>query len=103
MWTLLSGLIGIPRLIGLLGIGAVAFFVWGNVQSVIDRYTDMSGKIATLERNNKLLTSRLDSYNLRISRRDEAIAASQCKEKIQYWLRHPDEIPKPFDPFGQLR
>ncbi len=100
MFAALSALVGIPRLVGLLSLGAVAFFAWGTVQSVIDRYSEMGGKIATLERNNKLLTSRLDSYNLRISRRDEAIAASQCKDKIQYWLRHPDEIPKPFNPFA---
>lgn len=92
-----------PRLIGLAVLALTVFFAWTNVQSVITRYTNMSGEIATLRREKNLLSSRLVSYNLRIARRDEAIAASKCADTIKRWVSHPDEIPKPFNPFDQLK
>lgn len=99
---MLFGILGWFRLGGLVVIAGLVYFAYANVQSVITRYTNMSGEITALTKENKLLKSRLDSYNLRISRRDDAINASKCKDQINKWVRHPDDIPQPFNPFNQL-
>lgn len=90
------------RLIPVALIAIVFYFGWTNVQSVVDRYTAMSGKIERLSHENALLTSRLSSYNLRIARRDDAIAASKCATDIKRWIAHPEDLPQKFDPFKQL-
>ena len=85
------------------GIVAILFyFGWTNVQSVVDRYTSMSGTIEKLSHENELYKSRLNSYNLRIARRDDAIAASKCATDIKRWIAHPEDLPQKFDPFKQL-
>ena len=86
--------------VGLLAI--LFYFGWTNVQSIITRYTEMSGTIERLDHENKLLSSRLNSYNLRIARRDDAIAASKCATDIKRWISHPEDLPQKFDPFKQL-
>lgn len=79
--------------------GLIALYAWGAGSTVIDNYTTMSAKIERLSHENKLYKSRLESYNLRIERRDQAISASKCKAQINQWLRNPDQIPLPADPF----
>lgn len=75
-------------------------YSWGV--TVIRTYNDNISKIALLERDLKLVNSRVASYQTLNARRDAAIAASKCKTQIEYWLKNPDEIPTKFDPFNQL-
>lgn len=96
----LVSLVGLPRLIGGGLLALVIWFAYDAVHTVIDNYTAMGAKIERLEHTNSLLTSRLDSYNLRIARRDEAIAASKCRATIQDWIKNPDKIPHKSDPFA---
>lgn len=96
------GIFGWIRLAGLLGVGFAGLLTWSSVKDVIRNYSAMSATIERLEHDKALLESRLTSYNLRIERRDAAIDASRCKEQIKRWVTHPDETPKPFNPFNQL-
>lgn len=62
---------------------------------------DITNENATLKVELRKLEARSLSDKRMIARRDEAIAQSQCKDQIQRWVRHPDEIPKKFDPHNQ--
>jgi hypothetical protein len=84
--------------IGALGLLAV-YLVYSTGQSIVTRYTTMSGTIEQLSHENKMITARLESYQQRIDRRDQAIAASRCSEIIKDMVKHPENIPTPFDPF----
>lgn len=79
------------------------WFVYSWGFEVIARYTEMPAKIERLERDNRLIESRVASLRTLMARRDAAIAASRCKTQIQTWIKNPDSIPTPFDPFNQLR
>lgn len=96
------GILGYIRLFGLLAAGLVAFIGWSSVQSVITNYTEMSGTITALKKEKSLLDARMLSYERRISRRDDAIAASKCAVQIKDWVSHPEKLPEKFDPFNQL-
>lgn len=86
--------LGIPALMALIAFG------FGS--SFITTYQFNAQEVIRLQKEVDLNTGRNDSYRRMIDRRDAAIEASQCKDKIQYWVKHPDEIPKPFNPFNQL-
>lgn len=90
------------RLAALAGVAAIAWFAYGWGLQVIGTYNDNIAKIERLERNNRLIESRVKSYMTLIARRDAAIAASKCKAQIEHWLKNPDEIPTKFNPFNQL-
>lgn len=83
--------------IGILAGGVFFVYSWGS--QIIDNYSAMSAKIATLQRDNALITSRVDSYKILLQRRDDAIAASRCAEAIQKMVKNPDTIPRKTDPF----
>lgn len=90
------------RLIGLAS-GAIAlWFAYGWGSEIISNYTGMAKKIERLERDKRLITSRIASYKTLLARRDAAIEASKCRAQLKHWLKNPDEIPTKFDPFNQL-
>lgn len=80
-------------------IAVTLWFAYGWGSEIIGNYGAMAAKIERLERDKALIDSRVKSYQTLLARRDAAIAASACKEKIEYWVKHPDEIPVPWDPF----
>ena len=77
------------------------WFAYGWGMEVISNYGEMAAKIEKLERDNKLIESRVASYKTLLARRDAAIEANTCKDRIQYMIKHPDEIPTKWDPFNQ--
>lgn len=79
------------------------WFVWGVVNNAISEYGRTHQELAMCKRDKALIESRVDSWKALKERRDEAIAASRCKDQIQHWIKNPDEIPKPFNPFDQLK
>lgn len=102
MWiTLLSFLIN-PRTIVYGGIGLVALFAYGWGSQVINSYSSFAANNALLQRQLTLQQSREKSLRTLLERRNQAIAASKCKDQIERWVKDPDSIPKPFDPFNQL-
>jgi hypothetical protein len=78
------------------------YFVYGVATNWLSEYGAANQKLAMCERDNRMLESRVKSWQLLKERRDEAIAASACKGQIEDWIKNPDEIPKPFNPFNQL-
>jgi hypothetical protein len=82
---------GIPALI--------AIAVYGFGSSFVTEYKNaVRGKtLADIEV--RKITARYESEKRMRDRRDEAIAASKCAAQIKDWIRNPDKIPKPFDPF----
>lgn len=84
-------------------VGAIAIFLFGAGYSLVSSNRDQATQIANYEHDVALKDARLVSYKRMIDRRDAAIAASTCKAKITYWVSHPDDLPKPFDPFNQLQ
>lgn len=68
----------------------------------VHNYKEMAGQIVTLQRDLALRDGREASQRRMIDRRDAAIAASQCAAQIQKWVKNPDDIPVPFNPFNQL-
>lgn len=93
---------GTIRMIGLVAVAIAVWYGYGWGKQIISNYTEMPKTIERLERDKKLLNSRVESYRTLNARRDAAIAASKCKVQIEYWLKNPDEIPTKFDPFNQL-
>lgn len=93
------GILLYGRLIAFGVMALAAWFAYGWGLQVIDNYTEMPKKIERLERDKALIESRVKSYQTLMARRDAAIAASKCKDTIQHWVKNPDEIPTPFDPF----
>lgn len=81
------------------GLAAVVLFFGFMGKTFVTDYHDMSVKIERLEHAAELVDRRTDSYKRMIDRRDAAIEASACKAQIKIWLRNPDDIPKPFQPF----
>lgn len=86
----------------LLVLGVVGWFAYGWGFAVINNYSTMAAKIERLERDKKLIDSRVESLRTLLERRDAAIAASQCRVQIQTWIKDPDRIPgfrkDPFNP-----
>lgn len=97
------GIFSTVKLVGLVGAGIAVWFLYGWGHQVIENYTEMPKKIERLERDKKLIESRVASYQTLMARRDAAIEASNCKATIQNWIKNPDAMPTKFDPFNQLR
>lgn len=76
---------------------------YGFGSQFVTDYRNMSSEITTLKREAELFKSRENGYIMRIERRDQAIEKSECKEKIQFWIKNPQylpsAIPQPFS-FG---
>lgn len=88
-------LIGLAILVVL---GAVAYFV---VTGMAHEIGVKATRISELERTISKHEAKLLAEAGRIERRDRAIEASKCKETINDWIRHPEKLPEPFDPFNQ--
>lgn len=77
-------------------LGVVAYFVVSGMGSQIaSQATTISELKRTLEQRDAKLLAEAG----RIDRRDRAISASKCKAQIEDWIRHPEKVPDPFDPF----
>jgi len=89
-----------PWLVGIffMALVGVGTFAW----SYVDTYQRNLVELTQCRHSAMLFKQREESYKLRIERRDDAINASQCKATINHWVRNPDEIPQPFNPFNQL-
>lgn len=96
------GILSYVRLAGLAAAAIALWFAYGWGSEVIGNYRSMASEITTLKRDKALIESRVKSYQTLMARRDAAITASRCKDQIERWLKNPDEIPTPFDPFHQL-
>ena len=77
------------------------WFAYGWGSEVISNYGGMAAKIERLERDKKLIESRVASYQTLLARRDAAIDASRCKDTIRDMVKNPDKIPTPWDPFNR--
>lgn len=93
------GLIGSLRMYAFVGLALGAWFIYGWGSEVISNYGNMAKKIERLEHENKLITSRVASYQTLLARRNSAIAASKCKVQIEKWIKDPDLIPGQVNPF----
>lgn len=86
-----------------LGIAAAllvaGWFVYGWGIEVINHYNALQIQNTTLKRDKALIESRVASYQTLLARRDAAIAASQCKAQIQYYIKNPERIPNLKDAF----
>ena len=91
------------RLVMLAGSALAVWFAYGWGSQIITNYTEMPKKIERLERDKRLIESRVASYRTLMARRDAAIEASNCKDVIKGWVKNPDTMPTKFDPFNQLR
>lgn len=92
-------LLGVFRFAQIATIVIAITAVWSYSQRLADVQAELSGTQRQLD----LIKSRDESYKRMIARRDAAIDASTCKQKIRWWVSHPDDIPVPFDPFNQLK
>ncbi|MBY0560026.1 hypothetical protein [Hyphomicrobium sp.] len=84
------------------GLSAIIMYVGVLAYSNINKIATLSTELAEAKHKLNLTDYREASFRRMTDRRDRAIAASQCAKQIQYWVRHPDEIPKKFAPFKQL-
>lgn len=101
MFTSLVGIFGFLRwFVPALMIVGVGTFAW----SYVHEYRAMAEEIVVLKSTVAKYDGRLASYHRMIERRDSAINAlpDTYRAKVEYWLRHPDHIPKPFDPNHQF-
>jgi hypothetical protein len=84
------------------GISAVILFAVTLAYSIPAKINSLSTDLADSRHQQNLLRARAEALQRGNDRRDAAIKASKCAKEIQYWVRHPDEIPKPYNPFNQL-
>lgn len=80
-------------------LGTTAYFV---VTGMAGQIGTQAARIVELEREVTKRDSKLFAEAGRIERRDRAISNSKCKVDIENWIRHPELMPEPFDPFNQL-
>jgi hypothetical protein len=76
------------------GIAAVLLFAVSLAYSIPNKIGNLADELAVNRHQQELLQSRADALQRGNDRRDAAIKASKCAAQIQYWVRHPDEIPK---------
>lgn len=95
MWQIGAALIA--------ALGLAGLYVYGLATSAPAQLAQKSMQLANCQRDLKIRDSREASFRRMTDRRDEAIAASQCKAQIQFWVRNPEKIPKPFNPHEQLK
>jgi len=79
--------IGLPVLVVLVALGFGSQFV--------KDYREMATTIAENKHQYELLDARYQASLRMVERRDAAIAQSNCKEKIQYWIKNPSLLPAP--------
>ena len=96
------GIVSNIRLLILVGSLVGGWFLWGVANNWISEFGMAHQNLAMCKRDKALIESRVESLRVLKDRRDEAIAASRCKSQIQHWIKNPDEITKPFNPFNQL-
>lgn len=84
------------------GIAAIFLFAATLAYSIPEKINTLSNDLAQSRHEQNLLRARAEALQRGNDRRDAAIKASKCAKEIQYWVRHPDDIPKPYDPFNQL-
>jgi hypothetical protein len=94
-------MIGITTILRLSGI-AVLLIIVSAAWSYASKLSEVQKDYDALAQKLRLLEAREAGHLRQIERRDAAINASTCKQKITYWVSHPDDIPQPFDPFNQL-
>ena len=86
--------VGLPVLVMLVALGFGSQFV--------KDYREMATTIAENKRQYELLDARYQASLRMVDRRDAAIAQSNCKDKIQYWIKNPSMLPSPVpQPFSQ--
>ena len=81
---------------------AVALFCIGAGYTLVTDYRDMNTQLVAAKAEVAKRDGRLASYERMVARRDAAIDASKCKPQIREWVKNPDNIPVPFNPFNQL-
>lgn len=84
------------------GIASVLVYAAVLAWSTASNIADLSKQLTEAQHELALRDARETSMQRMLDRRDAAIGASKCTDQIKYWLTHPDEIPKPFQPFCQL-
>ena len=82
----------------LVTLGGVAYFVVSGMSYELGQ---KATTISELNRKVEKLEAKALAEAGRIDRRDKAIAQSKCAETIQDWIKHPEKIPEPFDPFNR--
>lgn len=86
------------------GLAIVVFLAWSALSAIVTKNTELAGQVVTLQHTIDLNAGREASFRRMIDRRDAAIDAAPgtCKTMIRNWITHPDDVPKPFNPFQQL-
>ncbi len=79
--------VGLPMLVVLVALGFGSQFV--------KDYRNMATQLAENKHAYELLDARYQASQRMVERRDAAIAQSQCKDKIQYWIKNPSALPAP--------
>lgn len=85
-----------------IGVIVALLIVVSSAWSYASKLADVQQELDRVNHELALQRGRDESYKRMIDRRDAAIGASKCKDQITHWVRNPDEIPQPFDPFNQL-
>lgn len=80
-------------------LGTTAYFV---VTGMAGQLATQGKRISELERLVDQKDAKLLAEAGRIERRDRAISLSKCADTINDWIRHPEKLPEPFDPFRQF-
>ncbi len=81
---------------------AILVFLGGFGWNFVTSIKDQAATITQLQHQVDLDKGTLDSYKRMVDRRDAAIKASKCSVQIAAWVKNPDSIPVPFNPFNQL-
>jgi hypothetical protein len=84
-------------------LGFLGLVLSGGAYAAVTHYTNLSGRVVTLEQANKRLTSRLAGAEMRVERRNNAIQAldPKCRDKAQEYVK-TGNIPVFRNPFDDL-
>jgi hypothetical protein len=85
-----------------LALGIAVFLGWTAIKTFGGDVAKLGEQIATLKHENELQKSKIAAYVRAQERRDNAIAASPCKNQIQFWMKNPEQIPGTWNPHEQL-
>jgi hypothetical protein len=83
-------------------VALIVFFGWTSIKTFVSDVAGLGGQISTLRHENDLLKAKVAAYVRAQERRDNAIAASPCKNQIQFWMKNPEQIPGLWNPHEQL-
>lgn len=81
---------------------AALFFLNTTLRGLGAEIAQKTEALDAVQRQMDLVMARERSHIRMIERRDAAINASTCKTQINRWIKNPDEVPQPFNPFNQL-